>query len=124
MNLNLMLSRGILTIAGFMLWTSTSAFPLAAPIREGWDRPVYWQVGVPLVLAAQLLVAMRSSERVVIQPLWVMLGHVVAMVFIHPAGTGFGLLPLAIILMGMPLYAALLLAACIGRMVRRLTAPL
>jgi hypothetical protein len=124
MSLNLMLSRAILTIAGFTLWTSTSAFPLAAPIREGWDRPVYWQVGLPLVLALQLLVALRSRERVVIAPLWVMLGHIVAMVFIHPAGTDLGLLPLAIVIMGMPLYAALLAAAFAGRMVRRLTSPL
>jgi hypothetical protein len=124
MSLNLMICRAVLTIAGFLLWTSASAFPLAAPIREGWDRPIYWQVGLPLVLAVQLLVALRSRERVVIQPLWLMLGHVVAMLFIHPAGTDLGLLPLAIIFMGVPIYAALLVAASIGRMVRRLTAPI
>jgi hypothetical protein len=53
-----------------------------------------------------------------------MLGHIVAMVFIHPAGTDLGLLPLAIVIMGMPLYTALLAAAFAGRMVRRLTSPL
>jgi hypothetical protein len=119
-----MISRAILTVTGFALWTLTSAFPIAAPIREGWDRPVYWQVGLPLVLAAQLLVALRSRESVMIQPLWLMFGHVVAMVFIHPAGTDLGLLPLAIVFMGLPLYAMLLVAAFVGRMVRRLTAPL
>ena len=122
MSLNLMVSRAVLCIAGFMLWTLTSVFPLAAPIREGWDRSVYWEVGLPLVLAVQLLVALRSRERVVIQPLWLLLGHVIAMVFFHPEGTSLGLLPLSIIMMGLPIYAMLLAAACVARMVRRLTA--
>ena len=124
--MNLTLARTVLFAAGFMLWALTSVTPLAVSegIREGWDRPIYWQIGLPLVLAVQLLMAVRSSERVAIAPLWVMFGHVAAMVFIHPAGTSLGLLPLAIVIMGLPLYAMLLAAACVGRMLRRLMAPL
>jgi hypothetical protein len=44
------------------------------------------------------------------------------MVFFHPEGTSLNLLPLSIIMMGLPIYAMLLAAACVARMVRRLTA--
>jgi hypothetical protein len=122
--MKLVLARSVLFAAGFALWALTSALPMVAAVREGWDRPAYWQIGLPLVLAVQLLVALRSPERILIAPLWVLFGHVVAMLFIHPAGTGLGLLPLAIVVMGLPLYLLLLLADVLGRMVRRLTSPL
>ena len=119
--MNLAAARTVLFVAGFALWALTSALPMTEAIREGWDRPAYWQIGLPLVFAVQVIVAVLSSERVTLAPLWVLLGHAVAMLFVHPAGSGFGLLPLAIVFMGLPLYVMLFLAALLGRMVRRLT---
>jgi hypothetical protein len=114
-------SRTLLFIAGFALWALTSALPFTGAIREGWDRPVYWQVGLPLVFMVQVVTAVFSRERITIAPLWVLLGHAVAMLFIGPSGTGLGLLPLSILFVGVPLYLVLLLAAYAGRIVRRLT---
>jgi hypothetical protein len=119
--MNLIAARIVLLLAGFALWALTSALPLSEAVREGWDRPVYFQIGLPIVLAVQLVVAIVSDERMTVAPLFVLLGHVVAMVFIHPEGTGLGLLPLAVIFVGVPLYVVLLAAAFIGRMIRRLT---
>ena len=119
--MSLTAARIVLFVAGFALWALTSALPLTEAIREGWDRTSYWQIGLPVVFAAQVIVAILSTERITLAPLWVMLGHVFAMMFIHPAGTGLGLLPLAILFMGVPLYLILLLGAFIGRMVRRRT---
>ena len=111
----------ILFIVGFDLWMLTTALPLTEPMREGWDRPVYWQIGLPLVFAAQVVVAVLSTEKITIAPLFVLLGHAVAMVFIAPWGTQISLLPLALIIIGLPVYLLLLLAAFIGQIVRRRT---
>ena len=119
--MNLTAARVVLCLSGFALWALSSALPLTDALREGWDRPAYWQIGLPLVFAAQVIVAAVSHERITRAPLWVLLGHAVAMAFVAPSGTGFGLLPLAIVFVGVPLYLLLLMAAFIGRMVRRLT---
>ena len=114
-------ARIVLFSAGFALWALTSALPLTEAVAEGWDRPAYWQIGVPLIFAVQAAVAVVSKERTTLAPLWVLLGHVVAMLFIARAGSGLGLLPLAVVFVGVPLYLMLLVAAFIGGMLRRLT---
>jgi hypothetical protein len=119
--MNLAAARTVLFAAGFALWALTSLLPFTEGIREGWDQPVYWQAGLPLVTAVQVLVTLVSSESVMRAPLWTILGHVVAMVLIHSPGTSLGLLPLAVVFMGLPIYGVLLFGAFIGRMVRRLT---
>lgn len=119
--MNLAVARTILVIAGFALWALTSALPIGEGLREGWDRPVYWQIGLPLLVAAQLLVAFLSTERAVLAPLWVIIGHLVAMVVFARPGSNLGLLPLGIVFVGLPLYLLLVIAAFAGRMLRRLT---
>ena len=32
-------------------------------IGEGWDRPVYWQIGLPAVFAIQLAIAILPRKR-------------------------------------------------------------
>jgi hypothetical protein len=119
--MNLAAARIVLFAAGFALWALTSALPLTEPVGEGWDGPVYWQIGLPLVFAAQIAVAIVSKERVTLAPLWVLLGHTVAMLFVARADASLGLLPLSVLLVGVPLYLLLLAAGFIGRMIRRLT---
>ena len=69
----------------------------------------------------QIVVAIFSRERITIAPLWVLLGHTIAMLFVARAESDFGLLPLAVLFVGVPLYLILLAAAFIGQMLRRLT---
>ena len=99
---------------------SPRALPLNETVVEGWDRAVYWQIGLPLVFAAQIAVAIVSQERITLAPLWVLLGHTVAMLFVA-RDASLGLLPLSVLFVGVPLYLILLAAAFIGRMLRRLT---
>src|SRR5690606_41477866 len=42
----------ILACAGFAVWALFSLLPAIAGygIREGWDTPLYWVVGLPLLL--------------------------------------------------------------------------
>ena len=118
--MNLTAARVVLFLAGFALWALTSMLPMTEALREGWDRPAYWQIGLPLVFALQAVVAIVSQERITLAPLSVLLGNAVAMLFIANAGS-IGLLPLAVVFVGVPLYLMLLVAAFIGRMVRRRT---
>ena len=119
--MNLLAARILLFAAGFALWALTSALPLTEAVREGWDRPVYWQIGLPGVFAIQIAVAIVSKEKVALAPLWVLLGHTVAMLFVARADSGLGLLPLSVLFVGVPLYLLLLATAFVGHMVRRLT---
>jgi hypothetical protein len=119
--MNLLAARIVLFMTGFGLWALTSALPLTETVREGWDKPVYWQIGLPVVFAVQIVVAILAREKMAVAPLWVLLGHVVAMLFVARGDSGIGLLPLSVLFVGVPLYLILLLAAFIGQMVRRLT---
>jgi hypothetical protein len=60
--------------AGFALWASFALHPwqAGAPMREGWDHPSYWSVGVPLLFAAQSAFAVFAEEPPLRQPLWVL----------------------------------------------------
>jgi len=111
-----MMARIFLFLAGFGLWTICSMLA-AGPhgVREGWDQPGYWMFGVPFLLLVQAIATPWLKERPMLQPVWVIAGHTVAMIFIHPAGTDLGLLPLTLLFLGLPAYGAIYLAGMLGR---------
>ena len=115
----------LLALVGFAVWTVFSLWPWLmnshAPfrIREAWDTPLFWQVGVPVMLLAQLGGGMLSDGRLSWQPLGMLGGFLAAIVLVRPAGGDFGMLPLAMILIGLPAYAGLLVATAAGRAVRQ-----
>ena len=113
-----MMARILLFLAGFGLWT-VCAMLAAGPhgIHEGWDQPGYWTFGVPLLLLTQAVATPWLGERPMLQPIWAIAGHAAAMIFLHPAGTDLGLLPLTLLLLGLPAYGALYLAGMLARTV-------
>jgi len=70
-------------------------------------RVEYWSVGVPVLLAVQVVLAALSAERPSRLPLWLLAGHFAAMLLVHPAGTSLALLPIAIVFIGLPAYGGL-----------------
>jgi hypothetical protein len=117
------LVRTALVLAGFALWTGFSLIPVAGGaviIREAWDRAPYWQIGVPLLFVAQIAVATASREKIALLPLWTLAGYFLGMVLVRPWGTDFGLLPLAMILVGIPAYGPLFAASWAGSRIARL----
>ena len=113
--MRLLFARAVLFAAGFLLWALPSTLPMLDRIREGWDEAPYWQIGVPLVLVIALVASAASDERAWRSPLWVLFGHLCAMVLIHPSGTDLGLLPLTLVFIGLPAYAVLFIVALVGR---------
>jgi hypothetical protein len=111
----------ILACAGFGVWAFFSLLPVLAGhgIREGWDLAPYWIVGAPLLLALHGLVGALTEEGAWRLPFWAIGGHILSMMLFHPTGTGLGLLPFAVVLIGIPMYVVLFLATLSGRMVGR-----
>jgi len=107
-----------LFLAGSGLWAIGSFLAGGAHgIREAWDGPGYWMFGVPLLLLSQAAATPWLGDRSALQPAWAIAGHMAAMLVIHPAGTDLGLLPLAMMFLGLPAYGALYLAGMLGRAV-------
>ena len=111
----------MLAFLGFAVWTVFSLWPWLmnshAPfrIREAWDTDLFWRVGVPVMLLAQLVGGMLSDGRISRQPLGLLGGLLAAIMLVRPAGNDFGMLPVAMILIGAPAYVGLLAAAAVGR---------
>jgi len=111
----------MLAFLGFAVWTVFSLWPWLmnshAPfrIREAWDTTLFWHVGVPVMLLAQLVGGMLSDGRISWQPLGLLGGFFAGIVLVRPAGGDLGMLPVAVIMIGAPAYAGLLAAAAIGR---------
>ena len=111
----------MLAFLSFAVWTVFSLWPWLmnshAPfrIREAWDTDLFWRVGVPVMLLAQLVDGMLSDGRISRQPLGLLGGLLAAVMLVRPAGSDFGMLPVAMILIGAPAYIGLLVAAAVGR---------
>ena len=115
----------LLALLGFAVWTLFSLWPWLmnsdAPlrIREAWDIPLFGQVGVPIMLLAQLVGGMLSEGRLFWQPLGMLGGLLAGIMLVRPVSGDAGMLPLAAILMGAPAYIGLLAAAALGRMIAK-----
>jgi hypothetical protein len=77
----------------------------------------FWIVGVPLLLMLHGLAGALTEENAWRLPFWANGGHILAMMLIHPTGAGLGLLPFAVIFIGIPMYVIFFLATMTGRMV-------
>lgn len=112
----------LLLLSGFLVWTVFSLLPVlghdaSSRIREAWDTAPFWYAGVTAIMLAQAVAGVLMGGGLLQQPLWSLGGMFVAIIAMHPAGAGYNLLPLALILVGGPAYLLLLLAAAIGRKV-------
>jgi len=111
--------------AAFLVWALLS---LAAGsvdggrfvVREAWDDTPYWLFGLPLVAVVVTIAGYVAPRRVWRWPLYAAAGQAVAMAFVHPPGTDLGLLPLAVIFIGLPLMIVMTVPALIaGTLARR-----
>ena len=108
-----------LVASGFAVWSVFSLLPIytqtgaAAHVREAWDTVPFWRIGVPIILLAQAMAAAIGGNNRYL-PLWTLGGFFAGVLVVHPAGNDFGMLPLALLFVGLPSYLALLAAGAIG----------
>ncbi|MDI1263491.1 MAG: hypothetical protein PS018_09565 [bacterium] len=112
----------MMALIGFAVWTLFSLWPWLmnshAPfrVREAWDTTLFWHIGVPVMLLAQCAGSALSEGKIYRQPLGMLGGFLAGVLLVHPAGSDFGMMPLAAIMIGIPAYLALFGAAAVGRM--------
>lgn len=117
-------AAALAAIAGFAVWTFIALSSAGEPdghliVREAWDVPAYWSVGVPLLAAAAAIAGFLSPVRVWRWALWAVAGHAAGMAVAHPAGTDLGLLPLSLVFVGLPMAGGLTIAAAAGAVLAR-----
>jgi hypothetical protein len=107
-------ARVVSFAAGFLVW---AGFSLAGGIHEAWDSAGWWVIGLPLLGLVAGLCGYLAPERVWRWPLFIVAGQLLGMLIVHPPGTGLGLLPLALVLIGVPLLLVLTILAIIGGLI-------
>lgn len=112
-----------LALESFAIWVLFAALPLLADgtVREAWDTAPYWTVGIPLLLLSLALAGYASGAAPWKLALSAACGHIVAMILTASDGANLGLLPLAIVFVGLPMFAALTAMAWLGRKIRMRT---
>jgi hypothetical protein len=107
----------LLALASFAIWVLFAVLPMlfGGAVREAWDTAPYWTVGVPLLLLSVALAGYASGAAPWKLALWAACGHIVAMMLTASDGASLGLLPLAIVVVGLPMFAALTAMAWLGR---------
>lgn len=97
------------TCGGAVLWLATMGI---SGRTEAWDSSLYWTIAYPLAICLAGAIAYRVPERAWRWGLAVMLVQAVVMAM---AGSGFGLLPLGLLLFAILALPAIGLALLIAR---------
>ena len=108
-----------LALCGFLVWAVFATLPALGGrgLAEAWATRAYWVAGLPALALVHALAGYAGTMPLSRLPLCALAGHGLAMLLLHKPGTDAGLLPLAILLAGVPLYGLLLAAAWLGRQV-------
>jgi hypothetical protein len=109
------LAVAISLVAGFCVWVGLS---VAAGVREAWDEPIYWWLGLPVLAIVAGLTGYIAPMKVWRWPTLIALSQIVAMLAVNP-GAGLGLLPLALMFVLLPLVVVLTIPALIGGSIAR-----
>ena len=118
-------TRFVAAMAGFAVWTLFS-IPLLtgrAGIREAWDFPGYWTKAIPLLLLLVAAAGYVSRDVPWKLALCALAGHFLGVVLVKQPTADFGLLPLSLLLLGVPGLGAFTLAAWLGQSARQLIEP-
>ena len=105
-----------LALIGLSVWTGLSVI---SGFQEAWEMPVYFYVGLPLMMAAVSIASFHMPRRIWRWPLWLVGGHQ-AGVFLVGLGMQSGL-SLVILLVVLAILLATLLSvpALIGSLIAR-----
>lgn len=106
------LAYTVALVSGLVLWAATSAL---SGRREPWDWSGYWTVSYPLALLLAGVLGALFPQRPWRWALVVIFSQMIVMLF---GGSGFGLLPLGLILLGVLSLPAIAVAK-LGARLRR-----
>ena len=78
----LLAGLGLLVWIGLSVWAGLSSTEFGFRLREAWDTPAYFYVGLPLMAAAVTAAAFFRPERAWRWPLCLVAGHQLGVVLI------------------------------------------
>jgi hypothetical protein len=119
-------AASLLAAEGFAIWAVFSTLPFFTgrpSIREAWDTNAYWSLGIPVLLLSLAVAGAIGKESPWRLAAAAVAGHFVGVFAIVPPGNSLGLLPLTLVLIGVPMFAVLAGFGWAGRYVRHLTQP-
>src|SRR5258705_12745517 len=110
--------------AGFVVWAALwvaagSSVDGRFVVREAWDTGAYWLFGLPIIAVAVAIAGYLSPRRVWRWPLYAVAGQAIAMALVHPPGTDAGLVPFAVVFVGVPLVLVMTIPALIAGVAAR-----
>ena len=74
----------LLVLSGFALWPARPGAPLL--VREAWDAPRFWTLGLPLLLLVQAIAAgARNDVAIRRRPLRALVGLLAGIILLRPA---------------------------------------
>jgi hypothetical protein len=104
---------------GFVMWLVFAIQP-GGQVREAWNTTAYWAIGLPLLAVMHAAVGAALRRGAWWLPACTLGGHLLAIALMQPPGFGPDLMPKALLLVGLPFYAALALAGWAGQTVATL----
>ena len=66
---------GLVVWTGLSVWAGFATTELSFRLREAWDTPAYFYVGLPLMVSAVAIAGFIRPERAWRWPLWLVAGH-------------------------------------------------
>jgi hypothetical protein len=115
-------AAALLAAEGFAVWAVFSTLPLltgAPGIREAWDTNAYWSLGLPVLMLSVAAAGAFAPDSPWKLAAWAVAGHFLGVLLITKSGTGFGLLPLTLVFVGLPMFGVLAGFGWAGRGLRR-----
>jgi len=115
-------AAALLAAEGFAVWAVFSTLPLltgAPGIREAWDTNAYWSLGLPVLMLSVAAAGALSAESPWRLAAGAVAGHFLGVLLIAKSGTGFGLLPLTLVFVGVPMFGIFAGFGWAGRGLRR-----
>src|SRR4051812_4059905 len=71
----LLAALGLVVWTGLSVWAGFVTTELSFRLREAWDTPAYFYVGMPLMALAVAAIGFMRPERAWRWPLWLVAGH-------------------------------------------------
>ena len=109
------MTAAVSVAAGFCVWAGLS---LVGGVREAWDAPAYWLIGLPSLAAVSGIAGYFVPVWVWRWPVFLGLGQILGMIVLN-SDAGWGLLPLMLAVVMVPLIIILTIPALIGRSIAR-----
>jgi hypothetical protein len=110
------LATAVAIAAGFLTW---AVFSFLTASREAWDNGTWWMIAVPFLAILSGVLGYVVPRKVWRWGAWIIAGQFAATLLVSLPHSGFGLLPLAVVFVLLPLWLLFTVPAILGAVIAR-----